>query len=146
MMAGSKIYDALIAGSGPAGLSAALGLSRVRRTVAIFTKPNGPGFRNEGTPEMHNVLSRDGTAPPEFVAIGAEQVRKYGHTDFFETELVNFRETSIMLHENQEPVQGFEVEDTDGKVWKGRKLVLAMGCVDVFPDIQGYRENWPENM
>lgn len=141
-MSNTRIYDVLIAGSGPAGLSVALGLSRVRRTAAIFTRPNGAGFRNEGVTEMHNVLSRDKSHPLEFRSISTEQIKKYGTTDFFETDLVKIR----TWKSPDQVLEGFEVEDSHGKTWIGRKLALAMGSIEVFPDIKGYRENWPHNM
>jgi thioredoxin reductase len=144
MTSASKIYDVLIAGSGPAGLSVALCLSRVRRTAAIFTKPNGAGFRNQGVVEMHNVLSRDKCSPEEFRSIGADQIKKYGTTDFFESTLIKM--SQIKLSDSSSDVDGFEVEDTEGRKWRGRKLALAMGSVEVFPNIEGYSENWPHNM
>jgi len=37
---------------------------------------------------------------------------------------------------------GFELEDGQGKLWKGRKLILATGSADDFPDVPGYAECW----
>jgi thioredoxin reductase len=142
MTAPATQYDALVIGSGPAGLSIALGLSRVRRRAAIFTKPNGAGFRNEGAAEMHNVISRDGTPPAEFRSVATKQIRNYGTVDFIEAEIVDIQQTTC---ENGAPGT-FEVVAEDGRSWAGRKLALAMGSVEVFPDIEGYRENWPHNM
>ncbi|GFG25105.1 thioredoxin reductase [Aspergillus udagawae] len=82
------IYDALIVGSGPAGLSIALGLSRIHRRAAIFTKPGGAGFRNAGVHEMHNVISQVSTPPEEFRRIATYQIKEYGTVDFLEAEIV----------------------------------------------------------
>ncbi|KAJ0417994.1 thioredoxin reductase glit [Aspergillus carlsbadensis] len=134
------MYDALIVGSGPAGLSVALGLSRTHRRAAIFTKPGGAGFRNEGAHEMHNFISRDGIAPEEFRQIATEQIKKYGTVDFIEAEIV------AMEKVESGPPSSFTVTSKDGKVSQGRKLALAMGSIETLPDIDGYRENWPHNI
>ncbi|KAL4913042.1 thioredoxin reductase glit [Aspergillus aurantiobrunneus] len=139
------MYDALIIGSGPAGLSVALGLSRLHRRAAIFTKPDGAGFRNEGAEEMHNVLSRDGAGPEEFRRVGAEQIKKYGTTDFIEAEVVGLEKTEAEALASGPP-SFFTVTSKDGRAWKGRKLALAMGSVEILPDIEGYKENWPRNI
>jgi thioredoxin reductase len=134
-------YDALIIGSGPAGLSIALGLSRIHRRAAIFTKPGGAGFRNAGVHEMHNVLAQDTTPPAEFRHIAAEQIKAYGTVDFLEAEIV-----AMNAYTQNGAANTFHVAAADGRTWQGRKLALAMGCIDVFPEIEGYAENWPQDM
>ncbi|KAF7173844.1 hypothetical protein CNMCM6106_007946 [Aspergillus hiratsukae] len=135
----TSTYDALIVGSGPAGLSIALGLSRIHRRAAIFTKPGGAGFRNEAAHEMHNVLSRDSTPPEAFRRIATEEIKKYGTVEFIEAEIVAMQQSQTDSHT-------FRVTAADGRSWQGRKLALAMGCIDVFPEIEGYAENWPQNI
>ena len=102
-MASSKLYDALIIGSGPAGLSAALSLSRVHRTTAVFTKPNCAGFVNQGSSAMHNVLSRDGLHPAEFRKISKEQLAKYGTVDFIE-DLIQSRFATAIRSLDDAPI------------------------------------------
>lgn len=143
MTTSGTIYDALIVGSGPAGLSVALGLSRTHRRAAIFTKPDGAGFRNEGAHEIHNLLSRDGIPPEEFRQIATEQIKKYGTVDFVEAEVVKMEKPDSTA---PGATSFFTITAKDGRKWKGRKLALAMGSVEVFPDIEGYKENWPQNM
>ncbi|KAL3459751.1 hypothetical protein BJX64DRAFT_278978 [Aspergillus heterothallicus] len=140
MSSPETLYDALIVGSGPGGLSVALGLSRTHRRAAIFTKPGGTGFRNQGAEEMHNFLSRDGIRPEEFRQIATEQIKKYETIDFIEAEIVAMEKTE------SGPPSSFTVTAKDGKVWKGRKLALAMGSIETLPDIEGYRDNWPHNI
>lgn len=135
----SKIYDALILGAGPAGLSAALGLARIKRTALVLSNQC---FRNNGIKAMHTVLGFDGAHPADFRSIGREQIEKYGDgIEFTEGEAINVRRAYL-----EDQYQGFEMEEKGGKVWRGRKMVLAMGARDVFPDIEGYAENWPDNM
>jgi heterodisulfide reductase subunit A-like polyferredoxin len=50
-------YDAIIVGGGPAGLSAASGLARVRRNVLLVDSGE---YRNAPTRHMHDVIGFDG--------------------------------------------------------------------------------------
>jgi thioredoxin reductase len=54
------MYDAVIVGTGPAGLSAAMTLGRARRSTLLID--GGPG-RNAPSDGVRNFLSRDGIAP-----------------------------------------------------------------------------------
>jgi len=143
----STIYDALIIGAGPAGLSAALGLCRVHRTKVVFTRPLDAGFRNEGAEEMHNVLSRDCTPPAEFRRISKDQIMKYGTTEFIEAEITSLKRIELNETDQVSPPSYFEALGRDGHKWHGRKIVLATGSVEILPtDIPGYKENWPQNV
>ncbi|KAJ9636966.1 hypothetical protein H2204_005113 [Knufia peltigerae] len=145
----STIYDALIIGAGPAGLSTALGLSRLHRTKVVFTRPQNAGFRNEGTHEVHNVLTRDCTPPAEFRRIAREQIEKYGTTEFIEADITATRKLEPASTEghNLSCSSYFEATDGEGRKWVGRKVVLATGSVEVLPaEIPGYKENWPQNI
>lgn len=134
-----KIYDALILGAGPAGLSAALALARVKRTALVLSSNK---FRNEGIKEVHTVLGHDKRHPAEIRMLGRQQIEAYGpEIEFADGEAVQVRQREL------EPgYQGFEVDTREGKSWMGRKMVLALGSRDVFPAIEGYADNWPDNM
>lgn len=67
-------YDVAIVGGGPAGLAAALTLGRARRRVLLLDH-GAP--RNAAAEEVHNFVTRDGTPPAEFRAMGREQLRRY---------------------------------------------------------------------
>ena len=134
-----KLYDAIILGGGPAGLSAALALARVRRSVLVLSHNE---FRNGGVTAMHNVLSRDGIHPDDFRKISREQIEAYGPgIQFIEGEAMRLRQKMV-----KDGYSGFEVEDEKSRIWKSKKLILAMGSRDIFPDVEGYKDNWPENM
>lgn len=53
----STVYDAIIVGGGPSGLSALSGLARVRRNVLLIDSGE---YRNEATRHMHDVIGMDG--------------------------------------------------------------------------------------
>src|SRR4051794_2452007 len=59
----NRMYDTIIIGGGPAGLSAALVLGRCRRKVLVCDAGHP---RNERSKAMHGFLSRDGMPPAEF--------------------------------------------------------------------------------
>ncbi|KAL9101635.1 MAG: hypothetical protein Q9163_003133 [Psora crenata] len=133
------IYDVLILGGGPAGLSTALSLARVRRTALVISHGS---FRNNGVHEMHAVLGHDKRDPADFRKEAKKQIGAYGSgIQFAESEIVRVAKAAI-----GEGLQGFLAEGRDGSIWHGRKLVLAMGSRDVFPDTEGYAENWPTNI
>lgn len=54
------VYDAVIVGGGPAGLSIASALGRVRRNALVIDSGE---YRNAPTRHMHDVLGFDGIFP-----------------------------------------------------------------------------------
>src|SRR4051794_23917014 len=74
-MTTSQQYDVLVVGGGAAGLSAALSLGRVRRSVLVVDAGEP---RNAPAEHMHAFLSRDGLPPRELLEIGRREVKGYG--------------------------------------------------------------------
>jgi len=141
MAAPQKVYDAIIIGGGPAGLSAALGLSRICRSSILFDSGE---YRNQGSTAMHTYLTRDGIDPGEFRLTGRREIeRKYSaYATFVNNKIVSVKNTDILPD-----YKGFEAVDSTNTTYRGRKLVLATGTEDVLPsDIEGYKENWPSHM
>src|SRR3954470_1601535 len=68
------MYDVIIVGAGPAGLSAALMLGRSRRRVLVCDTGRP---RNAASHALHGFLSRDGIDPKELLRIGREQLQQY---------------------------------------------------------------------
>lgn len=119
------IYDCAIIGGGPAGLNAALVLGRARRSVALFDN-NRP--RNAVTHASHGFITRDGVTPAEFRRVAYEEVLRYPSVDHLQTEVVTVRKID----------SGFEVSDSAGFHVQARKLILATGVKEIFPDIEGF--------
>ncbi|KAH6603977.1 fad-dependent pyridine nucleotide-disulfide oxidoreductase [Trichoderma cornu-damae] len=135
------VYDALVIGGGPAGLSTALTLARVCRSSIVFDSGE---YRNRNAKEIHTYLSRDGIPPDTFRAISRQQIEdKYSdQVSFMTTKIVEISKAEILPG-----YKGFRAVDNSNNTYLGRKLVLATGTEDILPtDIEGYKENWPQHM
>lgn len=62
VVADSTVYDAIVIGGGPSGLSALSGLARVRRKVIMIDSGE---YRNGATRHMHDVIGLDGNYVPD---------------------------------------------------------------------------------
>jgi thioredoxin reductase len=135
-----QIVDALIIGAGPAGLNAAIAFARTRTTAIIFDSRE---YRNEGIKHMHTVASQDHQDPYAFRATAWEQIRSRYETVWLQQSTITHATKKLI---GPEQYDGFEIKDSDGKTYLGRKLILATGSRDVMPDIKGYKENWPNHI
>jgi thioredoxin reductase len=117
------MYDVVIVGGGPAGLSAALTLGRSRRRTLVCDMGEP---RNAPSSAVHNFFSRDGIAPTELLHIGREQLRPYTTVEFCTTEVVS------------------ELKDGTRRTCRG--LILASGIVDELPKLEGLAERWGKSV
>src|SRR5258708_12838057 len=80
------MYDVIIVGAGPAGLSAALVLGRCRRRVLVCDtgKP-----RNAAALAIHGFLTRDGIPPHDFLRIAREQMTQYDTVELRDIEVAS---------------------------------------------------------
>jgi thioredoxin reductase len=120
------MYEVIIVGAGPAGLSAALMLGRCRRTVLVCDAGQP---RNAASRSLHGFLTRDGIQPAELLRIGREELRRYE---------VQFR--SALVTDARRVEEGFEVLLGDGTRERSLKLLLATGVVDPLPPVEGAKE------
>ena len=121
---GVSVFDVIIVGGGPAGLSAALVLGRCRRRVLICDAGNPRNAKSHG---LHGFLTRDGIEPAEFLRIGREQLRPYETVELREIEVTDARRED----------DGFEITLSNGERLRSRKLLLATGVVDEVPKLEG---------
>ncbi|KAL3462547.1 hypothetical protein BJX64DRAFT_299478 [Aspergillus heterothallicus] len=127
-------FDVIVVGGGPAGLSALSGLSRVRRTAALFDSHQ---YRNDPTREMHDVIGNDGTPPAVFRAAARAQISNYTTASFIDTTI-----TEITPVDNSNYTTFFRATDNTGAEYTARKVVLATGLIDVLPSTPGLVEGF----
>lgn len=121
------MFDVIIVGAGPAGLSAALVLGRCRRRVLVCDAGTP---RNARSHALHGYLTRDGIEPAEFLRLGREQLRQYQTVEFMQAEVTDARQLA----------DNFEITLRNGERLSGRKLLLATGVVDHIPEVEGVSE------
>jgi thioredoxin reductase len=70
----SPLYDAIIIGGGPAGLSAALVLGRCLRRIVVCDSGR---YRNQRSTALHCFMSRDGIAPSSLLQEARRELERY---------------------------------------------------------------------
>ncbi|SFP69347.1 Thioredoxin reductase [Actinomadura madurae] len=123
------MYDVIVVGGGPAGLSAALVFGRQRRRVLVI---DGGRVRNAPAAEMHMYLSRDGFPPARLLELGRAELAAYPS--------VEVRPGTVLAARGAK--DDFEVELAGGARERARRLVLATGQVDEPYDIPGLAERF----
>ncbi|MFF1294442.1 MULTISPECIES: NAD(P)/FAD-dependent oxidoreductase [unclassified Streptomyces] len=121
----SETYEVIVIGGGAAGLSAALVLGRARRRTLVIDAGEP---RNAPAAHMQGYLTRDGMPPAEFLAIGREEIARYG------VELVADRAVEVTAD--------FTVTLASGRTVRARRLVIATGLKDELPPVPGVAERF----
>ena len=131
---GLEQIDVAILGGGPAGLQAALVLSRTRKKIVVFDDPEPP--RNAASHGVHNFIGLDGLLPTEIRKIVWKQIDSYNSTDFRKEKIVNVkRENGAFIITN----------DSETSV-RAKRIILAVGYHDAYPDIPGFIECWADTI
>jgi len=119
------VWDVIIIGAGPAGLSAALVLGRCCRRVLLCDRGTP---RNSPSHGMHAFASRDGVQPAAFRETVLRELAGYPG--------VHFRPEEVMSAARKANDR-FAVAFERGDEALARKLLLATGVTDVLPPIEG---------
>lgn len=125
-------YDVCIIGGGPAGLAAATWLGRFRRSVVVLDSGE---YRNRWTARAHGYLGSDPMDPVE--------LRRAAHRDLKQYERIQIREDRVASVENS--ADGF-LSRGGKEIYRSRRLILATGVVDAFPQIEGFTEHYGESV
>lgn len=127
-----KIYDVLILGGGPAGLSAALAVGRMART-ALVCDDGRP--RNESSHQLNNFPSQDGIHPADWKKKVKSDLHRY-NTIAFENKTVK----SI------KKIDHFFEAKIGEEIITFRKIILAHGIEEQLPEIPGIKELWGKSV
>jgi thioredoxin reductase len=122
----ARVYDVVVVGGGPAGLSAALVLGRCRRRVLVC---DSGAPRNAASTALHGYLTRDGIAPLELLRLGREELEPYG---------IEFRRVEITGVARVE--EAFELTMKGEARVRARSVLLATGVRDHLPRVPGIDE------
>ena len=123
------VFDCIIIGGGPSGLSASLTLGRARRKIALFDDETN---RNRVTQEAHGFITRDGIKPQELKGLGLKELRNYPSVSYFNATITEI--TKGIGNEN------FTVKTHNNQEFVTEKIILATGIQEVFsiPSIRNY--------
>lgn len=122
------LYDVIIVGGGPTGLSAALVLARCRWTVLVIDAGEP---RNRSAPLLHGFLTRDGTPPGRVLEIARDELKAYPNV---EVQPGRASTISKLRDRFQVSIAG------EAQPVEGRRLLLATGVVDELPLVEGAPE------
>lgn len=128
--------NVLIIGGSHAGLSAALTLAR-HQIDSLILDAESP--RNKWKTPTHTLPTWEDRSPDNVRRASRKELRKSGYAWFIKTNITTIRRPGADR-------SFFEVDDSYGRTWRGRKLLLATGVDFVFPDIEGYEDNFPDRM
>lgn len=125
-----KTYDCAIIGAGPAGLSAAIYMGRMRRSVIVIDDDKG---RSNWHQVNRNYLGFvDGIHAASLRDVGARQAEQFG-VRFFAAK------ATAASYEGEGSERVFTVETSSGAV-RSRTLIICSGVKDSFPEFEGSEE------
>jgi thioredoxin reductase (NADPH) len=126
-------YDVSVVGGGPAGLCAALWLARYLHRVVVVDSGDPRNWETRG---INGYLGHQGIRSPELRALGQAECEKFG-VDFVD----GIVDTAI-----DEPGELFAIQLRGGTTIKARRILLAIGIKDYWPDIPGLERCYGETV
>lgn len=121
-------YDIGIIGGGPAGLSAAIWSGRYGRSVVVIDSGDPRNWETRG---VNGYLGLPGIRPAELRGRGREEVRGYDVT-LIDATVLRIEPAEIV---NDDTL--FTIRIRGGESVQAKRLLLAIGMRDIWPDIPG---------
>lgn len=126
LAAALRVYDTIIVGGGPAGLSACIVLARCGRRVLLCDTGTPRNARSHG---LHGFLTRDGIAPLDLLRLGRAEIDRY-----------EIESRSIAVTDIHAGAAVFDVTLADSTHVQGRTVLIACGVTDELPHIPGLED------
>lgn len=123
-MEDERLFDVAIVGGGPAGLSAAIWLGRYLHSVVLIDSGDPRNWQTYG---VNGFLGLPGIRPAELRERGREECRSVG------VMLVD----SVATRVRPSGDDHFILATEDGPEYHARRLLLAIGIRDIWPEIPG---------
>ena len=120
------MYDVIIIGGGPAGLSAALNFGRGLKTALVIDAGEP---RNKVTDESHGYLTQDGVSPTEFRKIAEKDALSYEGISLERDRVANIEKTD----------ESFTVTTSKAQ-YNSRQVLLAAGIRERSPEIKNFEQ------
>lgn len=117
-------FDVVIVGGGPAGLSAATWLGRYLHSVAVVDSGDPRNWETRG---VNGFLGQPQVTPPDLRKIGRDECRQY------DVALIDGCVDRVVKHGDDD----FQLRLESGQPLRGRRLLIAIGIRDVWPDVPG---------
>lgn len=117
-----SVYDVAIIGGGPAGLTAAMWLARYLRSVVLVDSGDPRNWQTRG---VNGYLGLPDVTPAALRGAGRQEARRWG------AELIDGCVTAV----TQESDEHFRLALESGATLESRRLLLAFGVKDIWPDI-----------
>ena len=131
-MSPENTCDVLIVGGGPAGLSAAIWCARYLHCVTLV---DGGDPRNWETTSVNGYLGLPRITPPEMRELGRDECRSLG------VQLID----GIVKHISRDGDECFTATLESGEKHVGRRVLLAYGLRDLWPDVPGLEHVYGRN-
>ena len=145
------VYDVVVVGGGPAGLSAAIWLGRYLHRVALVDSGDPRNWETRG---INGYLGLPGVRPAQLRGAGREECRQYDVTlldGYVSRVLKESEERFVVEYDPMETTKAEEDRVGPGRPRQpednqprectqrlvGRRLLLAIGLKDVWPKIPG---------
>lgn len=119
------MYDVIVIGSGPAGITAAIYAKRRNLSILVISKGNGTLQKAEKIDNYYGF--ENGISGKELYENGIKQAKNFG-IDFIEDEVINI-----------EYINQFTIETVNSK-YEAKAVILATGVSRNVPNIKGIKE------
>jgi thioredoxin reductase (NADPH) len=133
-----KIYDCLVIGAGPAGLSAAIYMARYNRSVLVLDKGDGRWNTHE---HNENYLGfPDGISTQTLRRNGISQAKKFGG------EIKEHCTVTEVTKTGENFLLEYTQKDKQKKTCTAKSLIFATGVTDIQPQIPNWQEFWGKSL